>query len=99
MASVDWICKYWPTFWGLNFGLEDRIGDNALTEIDRELRKVCWTEPLVVTMCNSFSEIGVLGLGLLVDGDVGIGVLPQMQESLVRFPRGGFIAHHLLRAA
>ena len=44
-------------------------------------------------------QLGVLGLGLLVDGNVGVGVLPQIQESLVRLPRGGFIAHHLLRAA
>ena len=42
---------------------------------------------------------GVLGFGLLVDGNVGIGVLPQIQESLVGLPRNGFIAHHLLRAA
>ncbi len=45
-----------------------------------------------------FLELGVLGLGLLVDGNVGIGVLPQIQESLVRLPCGGFLAHHLLRA-
>src|ERR1700747_73289 len=48
---------------------------------------------------NSFSEFGVLGLSLLVDGNVGVGVLPQIQESLVRLPCGGFIAHHLLCAA
>src|SRR5580704_13891229 len=28
-------------------------------------------------------EVGVLGFGLLVDGNVGIGVLPQIQERLV----------------
>ena len=30
------------------------------------------------------SQLGVLGLGLLVDGNIGIGVLPQIQESFVR---------------
>ncbi len=50
-------------------------------------------------MCNSFSEIGIFCLGLPVDWNIGIGVLPQIQESLVRLPCGGFIAHHLLRAA
>src|ERR1700747_2374358 len=51
------------------------------------------------SQCNSFSEFGVLGLSLLVDGNVGVGVLPQIQESLVRLPCGGFIAPHLLCAA
>src|SRR5258708_38129174 len=46
-----------------------------------------------------FLELGVLGFGLLVDRNVGIGVLPQIQESFVRLPCRGFIAHHLLRAA
>src|SRR5277367_2136541 len=46
--------------------------------------------------CNSISELGVLGLGLLVDRNVGIGVLPQIQERLVGFPRSGFIALHFL---
>src|ERR1700683_3327634 len=32
---------------------------------------------------NSFLEPVVLGFGLLVDRNVGIGVLPQIQESLV----------------
>src|SRR5258707_15800149 len=50
-------------------------------------------------LCNSFSKLGVLGFGLLVDGNVWIGVLPQIQESLVGLPCTGFIAHHLLRAA
>jgi hypothetical protein len=49
-------------------------------------------------LCNSFSELGVLGFGLLVDGNVGIGALPQIQESLVGLPCSGFITHHLLRA-
>src|ERR1700747_2481229 len=55
--------------------------------------------PTPFSLPNLFSELGILGLGLLVDGNVGIGVLPQIQESLVRFPSGGFIAYHLLRAA
>jgi hypothetical protein len=55
--------------------------------------------PLVVSLCNSFSGLGILRLGLPVDWNIGIGVLPQIQESFVRLPRGGFISHHLLRAA
>src|ERR1700734_3610372 len=55
--------------------------------------------PTPVSLCNSFSELGVLGFGLLVDGNVRIGVLPQIQESLVGLPCSGLIAHHLLRAA
>src|SRR5580658_5578757 len=47
---------------------------------------------------NSVSELGVLGFGLLVDGNVGIGALPQIQESLVGLPCSGFIAYHFLRA-
>src|ERR1700688_4419111 len=50
-------------------------------------------------LCNLFSKLGVLGFGLLVDGDVGIGVLPQIQESLVGLRCSGSISHHLLRAA
>src|SRR6202041_1541816 len=53
----------------------------------------------LLNLCNSFSELGVLGFGLLVDRNVGIGVLPQIQESLVGLPCSGLIAHHLLRAA
>jgi len=44
-------------------------------------------------------KLGVLGFGLLIDGNIGVGVLPQIQESLVGLPCSGFIAHHLLRAA
>jgi len=55
--------------------------------------------PTPLSLRNLFSETGVLGSGLLVDGSVGIGVLPQIQESFVRLPCGGFIAHHLLCAA
>src|SRR3984885_9166579 len=53
----------------------------------------------LLNLCNSFSELGILGFGLLVDGSVGIGALPQIQESLVGLPCSGFIAPHLLRAA
>jgi len=50
-------------------------------------------------MCNSLAELGILGFGLLVDENVGIGALPQLQESLVGLPCGGFIAYHFLGAA
>ena len=46
-----------------------------------------------------FLQPGVLGFGLLINGNIGIGVLPQIQESPVRLPPRGFVAHHLLRAA
>jgi hypothetical protein len=55
--------------------------------------------PTVRSLCNSFSELGEFGFGLLVDGNVGIGVLPQIQESLVGLPCSGFIAQHFLCAA
>src|ERR1700735_2854616 len=54
--------------------------------------------PAPWNMCHSFSEVGVLRFGLLVDESVGIRALPQIQESLVGLPCGGFIADHLLRA-
>ena len=44
-------------------------------------------------------QLGVFCLGLLQDENVRIGVLPRFQESLVGLLCGGFIAHHLLRAA
>ena len=48
-------------------------------------------------LCNSFSELGVLGFGLLIDGNVGIGVLPESQEIFIPLAGGGFVAHHFLR--
>ena len=32
----------------------------------------------------SESELGILDFDLLIDGNIGIGVLPQIQESLVK---------------
>ena len=46
-----------------------------------------------------FFQPSVFGFGFAVDGNVRVGALPRIQESLVRLPRGGFVAHHLLRAA
>jgi hypothetical protein len=48
---------------------------------------------------NSFSESGALGFSLLINGNIRIGVLPQIQENLVGLPCSSLIAHHLLRAA
>src|ERR1700735_332692 len=74
------------------------LADGA--QFRRFLRSQTMTRrPTPWNQCNSFSEFGVLGLSLLVDGNVGIGALPQIQEGLVRLLCGGFIAHHLLRAA
>jgi hypothetical protein len=47
---------------------------------------------------SAFAPLGVLTFGLPVDRNIGVGVLPQIQESLVRLPCGCFIAHHLLRS-
>ena len=44
-------------------------------------------------------QLRVLGFGLLVDGDVGIGVFPEGEEILIRLACGGLVAHHHLRAA
>jgi hypothetical protein len=50
-------------------------------------------------LCNSFLELGVFGFSLPVDGNVGIGVFPQIQESLVGPPCSSFMTHYLLGAA
>src|SRR5271165_167919 len=44
-------------------------------------------------------QLGVLGFGLLVDGDIGIGVFPEGEKILIRLARGSLVAHHHLRAA
>ena len=41
-------------------------------------------------------EVGVFGFGLLVDGNVGIGVFPESQEIFIPVAGGGFVAHHFL---
>ena len=41
-------------------------------------------------------QCGVLGLGLLQDGDVGVGVFPESQEILIGASRGVFVVHHWL---
>jgi hypothetical protein len=41
----------------------------------------------------------VLDFGLPIDWNIGIGIFPNFKEFFVRLPCGGFIAHHLLRAA
>ena len=39
----------------------------------------------------------MLGFGLFMDGNIGIGVLPESQEFLMPFASGGFAACHFLR--
>ena len=42
-------------------------------------------------------ELGVLGLGLLIDGKIGVGVFPNAKEFFVRFAGGCVVAHQSLR--
>jgi hypothetical protein len=35
------------------------------------------------SLCCSFWEIGVFGFGLLVDGHVGVGIRPEIEEGFV----------------
>jgi hypothetical protein len=50
-------------------------------------------------LARKLSKLCVLRLRLFVDRDVGIGVLPESEEFLIRLARGGLVAHHHLRAA
>jgi hypothetical protein len=42
-------------------------------------------------------ELGVLGLGLLLDGNIAFGVPQKNQEIFIPVAGGGFVAHHFLR--
>src|SRR6266851_2713146 len=44
-----------------------------------------------------FSLPGVFGFGLLINGNLGFGVLPESQEIFIPLAGGGFVAHHFLR--
>jgi hypothetical protein len=44
-------------------------------------------------------ELGVLSFGLSIDGKIGVGIFPNVEEFFVRFAGGRVVAHHLLRAA
>src|ERR1700687_2908773 len=47
-----------------------------------------------VCQCTGSLQLSVLRLGLLEDGDVGVGVFPEGEEVLVRsFRFGGFALH------
>ena len=48
---------------------------------------------------RSPAQGSVLGLGLLVDGNIGVGLFPQGEKLFIRVPGGGLVTHHLLRAA
>jgi hypothetical protein len=65
---------------------------NALNDAEKRGRSTRLNEG------NLFFELSVLGFGLLVDGDIGVGVLPLIQEVFVGLPCGGFITHHFLGA-
>ncbi len=49
------------------------------------------------TISLTLEQFGALGFRLLVDGDVRIGVLPEVQKILVGLACGGYIPHHFLR--
>src|SRR5271165_3375869 len=51
------------------------------------------------TIHLSSPQLGVLGFGLLQDGDVGIRVFPEGEEILIRLANGVLVAHHHLRSA
>jgi hypothetical protein len=53
--------------------------------------------PTPSSLYNSFSELGILGFGLLIDGNIGVGILPESQEIFVPLAGGNFVAHHFLR--
>jgi hypothetical protein len=58
-----------------------------------------WVHEVVMRPCCGLSQLSVLSFGLLVDRDVGIGILPQREEILIRLARGRSVAHHHLCAA
>jgi len=43
------------------------------------------------------NQLGILGFGLLVDGNIGIGILAEGQEFLVPLTRTRVVANHFLR--
>ncbi len=66
----------------------------------REVERTCFDWPLSLAPIHSLSpQLGVLGFGLLVDGDVGIGVFPEGEKILIRLARPSLVTHHVLRAA
>src|ERR1039458_6709946 len=47
---------------------------------------------MLLRASRGLPQLGVLGFGLLVDGDVGIGVFPEGEEILIRLARGRLVA-------
>ncbi len=43
-----------------------------------------------------FLELGVLGFGLSIDGNIGVGIFPNAKEFFVRFAGGCVVAHQSL---
>jgi hypothetical protein len=48
--------------------------------------------------CMALLQLGILGLGLFIDGNVGVGAFPQSKEVLVGGFRFGVIALHCIRS-
>jgi hypothetical protein len=48
---------------------------------------------------KTLPQLSVLGFGLLIDRDVGVGIFPEGEKILIRLVRGCLVAHHHLRAA
>src|ERR1700746_2775693 len=50
-----------------------------------------------ITLTHHLLEFYVFGFGLLQNRNVGVGILPQREEILIRRARLGFIARHRVR--
>jgi hypothetical protein len=51
---------------------------------------------VVITFAHLLFELGVLGLRFSIDGNIGVGIFPKVQEFFVRFAGGCVIAHQFL---
>jgi hypothetical protein len=66
--------------------------NNGISQLIQSMRR-----PTPLNQGSSFSEFGVVGFSLLINANIGIGVLPESQEIFIPLAGGGFVAHHFLR--
>ena len=71
----------------------------ALTALGMVIRNGTVRWLAVPELTTTVLTLTVAALALPVDWNIGIGVFPQIQESLVRLPRGGFIARLRMRVS